>query len=103
MTQPPLQWTAYSKVNLRNSIQNFLYVFTFIRISVLCNSDVNYTTKLSFLGYVLCPAEQRFMLLYTFLKKNIGKKVMVRLSLLFLICAWHVENISVYVGTIIEP
>lgn len=30
-----------------------------------------------YVGYVLCPAEQRFMLLYTFLKKNIGKKVMV--------------------------
>jgi len=29
-------------------------------------------------GYVLCPAAQRFMLLYTFLKKNKGKKVMVR-------------------------
>jgi ATP-dependent RNA helicase DDX18/HAS1 len=29
-------------------------------------------------GYVLCPASQRFMLLYTFLKKNKGKKVMVR-------------------------
>lgn len=29
-------------------------------------------------GYVLCPAEQRFMLLYTFLKKNKNKKVMVR-------------------------
>ncbi len=28
-------------------------------------------------GYVLCPAEQRFMLLYTFLKKNKNKKVMV--------------------------
>lgn len=28
-------------------------------------------------GYVLCPAAQRFMLLYTFLKKNKNKKVMV--------------------------
>ena len=28
-------------------------------------------------GYVLCPAAQRFMLLYTFLKKNKDKKVMV--------------------------
>ena len=26
---------------------------------------------------MLCPAENRFMLLYTFLKKNIGKKIMV--------------------------
>ena len=49
----------------------------------------NCTTKLSFLGYVLCPAEQRFMLLYTFLKKNIGKKVMVRLSLLSGICGYN--------------
>lgn len=29
-------------------------------------------------GYVVCPAAQRFMLLYTFLKKNKNKKVMVR-------------------------
>jgi ATP-dependent RNA helicase DDX18/HAS1 len=28
-------------------------------------------------GYVLCPAEKRFLLLYTFLKKNKNKKVMV--------------------------
>ena len=28
-------------------------------------------------GYVLCPAEKRFMLLFTFLKKNKNKKVMV--------------------------
>lgn len=28
-------------------------------------------------GYVLCPAENRFMLLYTFLKKNQSKKIMV--------------------------
>ena len=29
-------------------------------------------------GYVVCPAEKRFMLLYSFLKKNKNKKVMVR-------------------------
>ena len=28
-------------------------------------------------GYVLCPAEKRFMLLFTFLKKNKNKKIMV--------------------------
>lgn len=28
-------------------------------------------------GYVLCPAEQRFLLLFTFLKKNKHKKIMV--------------------------
>lgn len=28
-------------------------------------------------GYVVCPSEKRFMLLYTFLKKNKNKKVMV--------------------------
>ena len=31
-------------------------------------------------GYVLCPAEQRFLLLFTFLKKNLKKKVIVFLS-----------------------
>jgi len=28
-------------------------------------------------GYVVCPAAQRFMLLYTFLKKNKNKKIMI--------------------------
>ena len=29
-------------------------------------------------GFVMCPAEKRFLLLYTFLRKNKDKKVMVR-------------------------
>jgi ATP-dependent RNA helicase DDX18/HAS1 len=37
-------------------------------------------------GYVVCPAEKRFMLLYSFLKKNKNKKIMVseRISICFL-------------------
>lgn len=31
-------------------------------------------------GYVVCPSDRRFLLLYTFLKKNLKKKVMVFLS-----------------------
>ena len=31
-------------------------------------------------GYVVCEAEKRFLLLYTFLKKNKGKKMMVFMS-----------------------
>ncbi|KAH7728325.1 putative ATP-dependent RNA helicase pitchoune [Aphelenchoides avenae] len=31
-------------------------------------------------GYVVCPSEKRFLLLFTFLKKNKGKKVMVFFS-----------------------
>lgn len=31
-------------------------------------------------GYVMCPADKRFMLLYTFLKKNINKKIMIFFS-----------------------
>ena len=31
-------------------------------------------------GYVVCPSEQRFLLLFTFLKKNQSKKVMVFFS-----------------------
>jgi ATP-dependent RNA helicase DDX18/HAS1 len=31
-------------------------------------------------GYVLCPSEKRFLLLFTFLKKNKGKKIMVFFS-----------------------
>lgn len=28
-------------------------------------------------GYIICPSEMRFLLLFTFLKKNHGKKIMV--------------------------
>ena len=31
-------------------------------------------------GYVVCPAEHRFLLLFTFLKKNLKKKVIVFFS-----------------------
>lgn len=31
-------------------------------------------------GYVVCPSERRFLLLYTFLKKNIKKKMIVFFS-----------------------
>jgi ATP-dependent RNA helicase DDX18/HAS1 len=31
-------------------------------------------------GYVVCPADKRFLLLYTFLKRNKGKKVIVFFS-----------------------
>ncbi|EGC29238.1 hypothetical protein DICPUDRAFT_159210 [Dictyostelium purpureum] len=31
-------------------------------------------------GYVVCPSERRFLLLYTFLKRNLNKKVIVFLS-----------------------
>jgi ATP-dependent RNA helicase DDX18/HAS1 len=31
-------------------------------------------------GYVACPSEKRFLLLFTFLKKNLQKKVMVFFS-----------------------
>jgi ATP-dependent RNA helicase DDX18/HAS1 len=31
-------------------------------------------------GYVVCPSETRFLLLFTFLKKNLNKKVIVFMS-----------------------
>lgn len=31
-------------------------------------------------GYVVCPSDQRFLLLFTFLKKNLNKKIMVFFS-----------------------
>jgi len=31
-------------------------------------------------GYVVCPSDRRFLLLYTFLKKNLEKKVIVFFS-----------------------
>ena len=34
-------------------------------------------------GYVVCPSQQRFLLLFTFLKRNLKKKVMVRFFSIF--------------------
>ena len=39
-------------------------------------------------GYVICPADKRFMLLYTFLKKNMKKKIMVS-KLTHWFCLWN--------------
>lgn len=36
--------------------------------------------RLWFQGYVVCPSEKRFLLLFTFLKKNRKKKLMVFFS-----------------------
>jgi len=36
--------------------------------------------QLMFQGYVVCPSEKRFLLLFTFLRKNRNKKVMVFFS-----------------------
>ncbi|KAK3578856.1 hypothetical protein CHS0354_010214 [Potamilus streckersoni] len=40
-------------------------------------------------GYVVCPAEKRFLLLFTFLKKNRKKKVMVFLSSCLAVKFYH--------------
>jgi ATP-dependent RNA helicase DDX18/HAS1 len=42
--------------------------------------DVNITVSTHSLGYVVCPAEHRFLLPFTFLKKNLKKKVIVFFS-----------------------
>lgn len=39
-------------------------------------------------GYVVCPAEKRFMLLYSFLKKNKNKKIMVSDVLPIFVCVY---------------
>jgi ATP-dependent RNA helicase DDX18/HAS1 len=41
------------------------------------DADVSATVQGLQQGYVVCPAEKRFMLLYTFLRKNKNKKIMV--------------------------
>lgn len=48
-------------------------------INVAENADVATAEGLE-QGYVICPSEQRFLLLFTFLKKNLKKKVIVFLS-----------------------
>jgi hypothetical protein len=35
-------------------------------------------------GYVICPSDQRFLLLFTFLKRNKNKKIMVS--------SWRLDN-----------
>jgi ATP-dependent RNA helicase DDX18/HAS1 len=44
------------------------------------DADATATTEGLQQGYILCPADKRFLLLYTFLKKNSSKKVMVFFS-----------------------
>ena len=69
-------------------------------------------------GYVVCPSDRRFLLLFTFLKKNLKKKVIVFFSscnsvkyhgellnyidvpVLDLHVSWlHFHNITIYKGT----
>lgn len=44
------------------------------------DSDAHATVAGLEQGYVVCPSDKRFLLLYTFLKRNMGKKVMVFFS-----------------------
>uniref|UniRef100_A0A3B0N0M4 ATP-dependent RNA helicase n=1 Tax=Theileria annulata TaxID=5874 RepID=A0A3B0N0M4_THEAN len=48
----------------------------FLQVSGMENATVSGLEQ----GYVVCEAENRFMLLYTFLKKNLDKKIMVFFS-----------------------
>ena len=40
-------------------------------------------------GYVICPSEKRFLLLFTFLKKNRKKKIMVFMSSCLAVKFYH--------------
>ena len=40
-------------------------------------------------GYVVCPSEKRFLLLFTFLKKNRKKKIMVFMSSCMAVKFYH--------------
>lgn len=51
----------------------YTVVFAHILLWVTCSLA-------PFQGYVVCPSEKRFLLLFTFLKKNRKKKVMVFFS-----------------------
>lgn len=48
-------------------------------IDVEKNETVNTPTTLS-QGYVVCPSDRRFLLLFTFLKKHMKKKIVVFFS-----------------------
>lgn len=50
-----------------------------LKVDVQAKDDVSTVEGLS-QGYVVCPSEKRFLLLFTFLKKNKNKKVMVFFS-----------------------
>ena len=50
-------------------------------------------------GYVVCPSEKRFLLLFTFLKKNRKKKVMVFFSSCMSV-KFHHELLN-YIGEIL--
>ena len=44
------------------------------------DEDAHATVSTLEQGYVVCASEKRFLLLFTFLKRNAGKKVMVFFS-----------------------
>ena len=50
-----------------------LFIFDLTLHIVECDSMLQ--------GYVICPAERRFQLLFTFLKKNKNKKIMVSVAM----------------------
>lgn len=43
-------------------------------------------------GYVVCPSDKRFLLLFTFLKKNRNKKIMVRILSKYASVVWEELN-----------
>lgn len=47
---------------------------------ICCVFDLNGNLCILPQGYVVCPSEKRFLLLFTFLKKNRKKKLMVFFS-----------------------
>jgi len=53
-----------------------------VRVGIEDHVDPDHQATVSGLqqGYVVCPSEKRFLLLFTFLKKNRGKKIMVFFS-----------------------
>lgn len=78
---PPKRQTMFFSATQTKNVQDIarVSVRTPVFIGVHEESVVSTAAGID-QGYVICPAEQRFLLLFTFLKKHLKKKVIVFLS-----------------------
>ncbi|RYY84307.1 hypothetical protein EON63_09520 [archaeon] len=82
--QTPICHTLYT---IHHIIYSTIYLIPYAIASGVHDSSTVATADGIQQGYVLCPADKRFILLYTFLKKNHAtKKIMVGVSYVNFVC-----------------
>ncbi|KAK2196348.1 bifunctional Helicase superfamily 1-2 [Babesia duncani] len=77
---PEKRQTALFSATYSNNVQDLVRLSMQSPVFLQASSDDIATVSTLEQGYVVCEAENRFMLLFTFLKKNLDKKIMVFFS-----------------------